>query len=88
MKTIEITLKDDTYECETCGMDWAQAGTVEIDGTVVLHIEPAAHCFDGVSYTESELLVMALKKVGIDVLVDGDPFHVTRHNENYHGPLT
>lgn len=87
-KKIEIETRDDVHEdCETCGTSWAEAGSVKIDGKTVLDIEPQAHCYDGVSHSEAELLVMALKKVGIDVLVDGHPFHVTRHDEDYHGPL-
>lgn len=86
-KTIEIEMRDDTYDCELCGTDWAEAGTVKIDGNVVLDIAPHAHCFDGVNYTEAELLVMALKKIGTTVLVEGNPFHVTRHNDDYHGPI-
>ena len=84
---IEIESNNDQYECETCGMDWAQGGIVKVDGEVIIDLPAVAHCYGGQSYSEDDLLVMALKKMGIDVFVDGERYHVTCHNDEYHGGL-
>lgn len=85
---IRIETARDTSECDCCGTCYAEGGTVTIDGVLVLDRPPAAACYDGESYSESELLVMALAKMGHPVLVDGAPFHVTCHDPEYHGPQT
>ena len=84
MKLIEIKTLSDEHDCETCGCTWAEGGTVYVDGKKVLEKEPIAHCYGGVSYSEEELLVMALKVLGINVTVDGARFHVDYHDEDYH----
>ena len=70
---------------ETCGGSWAEGGTVTIDGEVVLEREPLAYCYGVPSYSESDLLVMALKKAGIEVFVDGDKYFIQSHDDEYHG---
>lgn len=82
---IEIRTTHDTYDCEMCGMDWADGGIVKVDGKVVLNKKAIAHCYGGQSYSEDDLLVMALKQIGIDVFVDGSRYHVTCHDDDYHG---
>jgi hypothetical protein len=76
-KTIEIITTSDTYECDTCGMDWAEGGYVLIDGEKVLEVVPSAYCLGGTSASESELLVLALSKIGVKVRVDGEFFHIS-----------
>lgn len=85
---IEITTQADHSDCDCCGDNYAQGGFVMIDGVMVLDRPPAAACYDGDSFEPSELLVMALKKLGHDVFVDGQPFHVSRRDDEYHGPET
>lgn len=85
MKKIEIETTSDDHDCETCGPTWAEGGIVRVDGVEVLHREPLAHCYDGVNFSETDLLVMSLKKLGVEVMVDGKPFHVCRYDEEYHG---
>jgi len=82
---IEITTDHDTCECDCCGTSYAVGGEVAIDGTVVLSRPASASCIGSESWTEDELLVMALKKIGHEVIVDGSPFHVTRRDQEYHG---
>lgn len=84
---IEISTNYDSWDCETCGYDYAQGGTVKIDGNVVIDLPAQAHCFDGQDFSEDDLLVMALHKIGIEVFVDGDRYHVTCHNDDYHGAM-
>lgn len=84
---IEITTNSDYMECETCGGNWATSGTVHINGEMIIDIPASAHCFGGTNFNEDELLVMALHKLGHSVCVDGAKYHVTCHNDDYHGPM-
>ena len=87
MKLIEITTMCDTCECETCGSSWADGGVVCVDSKEVLRREPFAYCYDAPSFSESDLLVMALKKLGIEVLVDDAPYQICSHDDEYHGAM-
>ena len=81
MKRIEvITTYDDFHDCETCGGSWAEGGYVLVDGTEVVRVDPVAHCYSDTSVTDTELLVLALEKLGVELLVDGDKFHITYSN--------
>ena len=73
---IEITTDSDTCDCETCGASWASGGTVSIDGELVLDLPAQASCFGGQSFSESDLLVLALRKLGHEVMTDGLPYHI------------
>lgn len=82
---IEINTKIDYHECETCGTSYADGGSVYVDDKLVLERPPRSYCFDSPSFDQNDLLVMALKKVGIEVFVDGDQYHICSHDEEYHG---
>jgi hypothetical protein len=84
---IEIDTNSDTWDCETCGTDWAEGGRVIVDGKLTLEADAVAHCYNGTHYSEMDLLVMALHKKGISVYVDGDLYHVTCHHDDYHGEM-
>lgn len=73
---IEVVTTEDTYDCETCGMDYATGGKVYVDGKLILEKEASAHCYSGSSYSEAELLILALEKMGHTLTVDGEPFHI------------
>jgi len=87
MKRIEIETLSDVHECETCGSSWAEGGVVYVDGEEILRREPLAYCYGTPSYSESDLLVMALKKLGIDVIVDGEQYFISSHDDEYHGEI-
>ncbi len=82
---IDIYTNSDSHDCETCGASWAQGGKVFIDGKLIVDLPAVAHCYGASSYNEDELLVIALKEIGVNVFVDGDNYHVTCHNDYYHG---
>lgn len=84
MKRIDITTSETDDDCDLCGSCFGRGGVVKIDGKEVLDIEPFASCFGGIYYEDGELLVLALSRVGIDVYVDGEKFHITRFDEEYH----
>jgi hypothetical protein len=81
---IDIETNDDIHDCETCGFDYAEGGVVKVNGVEVLRRDAVAHCYAGTSYNEDELLVMALKKLGHDVFVNGDRYHVCCVDDEYH----
>lgn len=82
---IEISTKTDYHNCETCGGSYADGGSVYIDKELILEREPCAYCYGVPSFSESDLLVMALKKAGHSVVVDGNPYFVSSHDDEYHG---
>lgn len=82
---IEIKTLSDSHDCETCGGSWAEGGIVYVDGKELLRREPVAYCYGVPSFSESDLLVMALKKLGVELTVDGRPFDIYSHDDEYHG---
>lgn len=64
MATIKIEWLHDSYDCELCGSSYAEGAKVFIDGTLVLDLEPAAHCYGGANYSESEVYERVLKHLG------------------------
>jgi len=87
VKKVEIKTCYDTHECETCGTSYSEGGQVFIDGALILEREPYAHCYNGTSYSDTDLLFMALKKIGVEVLVDGEQPFVSCHDDEYHGEI-
>ena len=81
---IEIETMIDSHECETCGYSAAYGGIVYIDGKEALRREPIAYCYGAPSFDEDALLVMALKKIGIDVFVDNERYFISSIDEEYH----
>lgn len=84
---IEIITDRDSSDCETCGSTYADGGRVLVDGVEVLSRPARAHCLGGSDYSDSDLLVMALAKLGHQIVVDGSPYHVACHDDEYHGPM-
>lgn len=84
---VEITTHTDDYDCETCGATYAEGGSVKVDGEEVLNAPALAHCYGGSSYSESDLLVITLYKLGIEVFVDGQRYNVSYYHEDYDGEL-
>jgi hypothetical protein len=67
---IEILTWEDKHECETCGCSWARGGQVKVDDEIIIFEEPIAHCFNGRDFDSSDLLIMALNKLGHTVSID------------------
>jgi hypothetical protein len=82
---VEIEVLTDSHDCETCGCSWAEGGVVYVDGVEVLVRKPSAYCYNSPSFSESDLLVMALTKLGHEVLVDGSRYQICSHDDEYHG---
>ena len=65
---IEIEWTSDTYDdCETCGTTWAEGATVKLNDEIILNLIPEAACYDGDSWSESEVYKKILEKLGYKV---------------------
>lgn len=64
---INIEWLTDTYDCDTCGMSWAEGARVTHQGEVIIDMIPGAHCFGGNSYDPSTVFEAILKHLGYDV---------------------
>jgi hypothetical protein len=81
---IEIKTDSDSFECDDCGMDYADGGRVFVDGKEIINKPASAYCMGGKDYSPADLLVMALDKLGHTVLVDGSRYHITCVDKDYH----
>jgi hypothetical protein len=81
---IEIKTDSDSFECDDCGMDYAEGGRVSVDGKEIINKPAVAYCMGGSNYSPADLLVMALDKLGHTVLVDGSRYHITCVDKDYH----
>lgn len=70
-KFIEVTNLWDSHECETCGTSYAEGYTIWFDGKIVSTLQPHAHCFDGDSYTEADLLREVVRLLGHELVWEG-----------------
>lgn len=82
---IRIETMTDEHECEDCGTSYAEGGRVYIDDELVLERIPSAYCYDAPSFSETDLLLMALKSAGHEVTVDDTLPFVSSHDDEYHG---
>lgn len=67
MSTIRIEWLSDTWDCETCGMSFAEGARVYVDGKLSLDLPPSAHCFGGNNYEQSEVFERILKSLGHEI---------------------
>lgn len=77
---IEIEWMSDDTDCETCGSSWATGAVVKIDGEVVIDMTPAAACYDGVSYEESQVYAALLKHLGHEIQESHVDIGYNQHN--------
>ena len=57
-KRFSIEWLEDTYECEDCGMSWAEGAIVKLDGEIILEMLPVAHCYGGKHWDQVEVYRM------------------------------
>jgi hypothetical protein len=64
MSNILIEVMSDWNYCKQCGGSSENGGRITINGEVVFEHIPVASCFGNESYNESDLLRMAIEKLG------------------------
>ena len=64
MSSILIEVMSDWDYCEQCGGTSEDGGRITINGEVVFEHIPQASCLGNKSYYESDLLSMAIEKLG------------------------
>lgn len=64
MSKIVIKATTDVSDCEDCGGGLAQGADVYIDGELVIHLEPVAHCYDSISYEPEDVLRRIILQLG------------------------
>lgn len=82
MKKIEIWTERVSSDCDTCGFNYDEGGTVFIDDVEVYRYDPVASCWGNANFSCDELLVKALLKLGIEVSVDGKDHYCLLYNED------
>lgn len=66
---IEIEKLTDSYDCETCGGDYAYGAIVRLDGKEIIHLVPVAHCYNGVSYDDDEVYAKIVEYLNLPITV-------------------
>lgn len=69
MARIEIEWLDDTSDCETCGISYAEGASVRVDGVTVIEMTPRAHCFGGDNYYDAVVWLAVLAHFGLAIAV-------------------
>ena len=64
---IKILPLSDHHGCETCGSTYAEGYHVTMPDGSEFALEPVAHCFDDQNWTETDLMVEILKRLGHEV---------------------
>lgn len=70
MATIKIVRAYDEHDCDDCGYSTAEGANIYIDGKKVLDLKPIAHCYDGTSYSDMDILkeVLAYLDYKVEIL--------------------
>jgi len=65
----EIIIEElhDEHDCETCGWSGAEGFFVTMPDGSEIDMTPVARCYDGTDYTERDLLIAVLEKLGYEV---------------------
>lgn len=66
-KTYKITWMVDSYDCELCGIDFAEGYVVECPDGSTIDAHPVAACYDGKSYNDLSAYMAILAHAGIEV---------------------
>jgi hypothetical protein len=61
---IEINWLTDTFECDDCGVSFADGAIVRFEDGVEIHMIPHAHCYDGDHYNSETIYKEILRRLG------------------------
>jgi hypothetical protein len=66
-KKIEIRWIVDSYDCETCGGSSAEGAIVTLNGEEILRLEPLAHCYNSIEFSQEDVYKKLLETLGYEV---------------------
>ena len=63
-------LSDQSDDCETCGVSWAEGAKVSFEDSEIADLEmiPSAHCFGGDHYNADEVFKAIIAHLGHEVI--------------------
>jgi hypothetical protein len=64
---IRIEWCTDESDCDDCGPSYAEGAVIHIEGREPIEMLPSAHCFDGTSYSSTEVYTRLLEELGYRV---------------------
>jgi hypothetical protein len=67
MSALEVKWLSSVWQCETCGLSYADGALVLKDGETLLELTPHAHCFEGVTYDREDVYRRILAELGHSV---------------------
>ena len=69
MKTIKITRTYDEHDCDDCGYSTAEGAKIYINGRKVLDLKPVAHCYEGKTYSDIDILKAVLEYLDFETRI-------------------
>lgn len=67
---IRFEFTTDTYDCETCGVSYAEGGKIYFDDELKFEFVPHAYCYDSDHMNEEEIFKKAFELLGHEVTFD------------------
>lgn len=65
MSVVSVEYLSDSYgPCDSCGTSYAEGARIIVDGKVVRELTPVAHCYNGQSYGDEDILRAILEHFG------------------------
>lgn len=64
---IEIEWLWDEQDCELCGWTCSKGAIVKLNGEAIIRLEPVAHCYNGVDYSEEFVYKKILDYLGYEI---------------------
>lgn len=67
METIIIEHLEDTHECDTCGISYADGYRATCNGEVIDEFTPVAHCYQPMHIELEDFLIDVMETLGYKV---------------------
>ena len=77
----KIIYLTDSYDCETCGCNYAEGYQIYKDDDLVVDKSPVAHCYDGVNFDHTSAPFDILRLEGVVVETGHEDISDYEYNE-------
>jgi len=74
-KTATITYSEDSYDCEDCGLSYANGCTLETSDGITLCATACAACYGGSDTTVEDVLRQLLEHLGYEVKIEEEEYN-------------